>query len=147
MGQMKQKFIDKYMGWAEDVAQLSYCQRLKVGCIIVKDEHMFIGYNGTPPGDDNLCEFNDEDGLVKTKSEVIHSEANACDKIARSSVSGIGSTAFVTHAPCVNCAKQLAGAGVKTVYYKYDYRDSSGLECLIKRNVKVNKIDGKSNND
>ena len=146
---MKQKFVNLYMKWAEDVAQLSYCVRLKVGCIIVKDEHMFIGYNGTPPGDENICEYvsHKNGGEMKTRPDVIHAEANACDKIARSEVSGIGATAFVTHAPCIHCAKQLAGAGIKTIYYKYDYRDDAGIKYLEKRNIEVNKINEENYKD
>lgn len=124
---MKPKMVIAHMHVAEEYAKLSTAQRLKVGCIIVKDNRVIsIGYNGTPAGWSNVC----EDGYGKTKPEVIHAEANSISKLARSNESGEGSVAFITHAPCIDCAKLLYGAGINYVYYKNQYRDDSGIHFL-----------------
>lgn len=137
---MKQKFIDAYMDTAHRFALLSTAKKLKVGAIIVKDDRIIsIGYNGTPTGWDNTCEYLVEDGL-KTKDEVIHAEANAIAKLARGTESGVGSTLFLTHSPCIQCAKQIYTAGIHEVFYKEEYRDSAGLHFLEKCNIKVTKI-------
>ena len=141
---MKQKFIDAYMDVAERFAQLSSAKRLQVGAIIVKDDRIIsIGYNGMPSGWTNDCEYEEifEYGkFLKTKDEVIHAEANAIAKLARSPESGVGSTMFLTHAPCIHCAKQIYTAGVEKVFYKEDYRSSQGIEFLKKCNVEVIKV-------
>lgn len=163
---MKQKFIDAYMDVAERFAQLSSATRLQVGAIVVKDDRIIsIGYNGTPSGWDNECEYkcydlsrdfngnyfpdleneypySDKQGryALKTKSEVIHAESNAISKLAKSSESGNNATMFITHAPCIDCAKLIYQSGISTVYYKYDYRSTQGIDFLIKSNVNVIKV-------
>jgi dCMP deaminase len=147
---MKQKHKTAHMKSAFIYAECSTAVRLKVGCLIVKDNRTIsIGYNGTPSGWDNVCEeisFFTDGGkqliqpLSKTKKEVLHAEANAITKLARSSESGDGSIAFITHAPCMDCAKLLYQSGVKEVYYSIAYRDFSGLEFLNKCNIKVEKM-------
>ena len=142
---MKQKHIDAYMDTAKRFAQLSTAKRLQVGAIIVKDDRIIsIGYNGTPTGWDNTCEYWIEDGDLgsgwKTKPEVIHAEANAIAKLAKSSESGDGSTMFLTHSPCMDCAKQIFTAGIKKVYFGNNYRSDDGINFLKKCNVDVEKV-------
>ena len=123
---MKEKFVNAYMDVAHRFAQLSSAKRLQVGAIIVKDDRIIsIGYNGMPSGWTNDCEYEhceiDPSGhgehhySMKTKPEVIHAEANAIAKLAKSPESGVGSTMFLTHAPCIDCAKQIYTAGIKEV--------------------------------
>ena len=145
---MKQKFIDAYMDVAERFAQLSSAVRLQVGAIVVKDDRIIsIGYNGMPSGWDNVCEEeviteyeSHTDSALVTKPEVLHAESNAVAKLAKSSESGNGATIFVTHAPCIDCAKLIYQSGIATVYYKNDYRSTQGLDFLSKSNVEVIKI-------
>lgn len=134
---MKQKFIDLYMNLAESVSQMSTAVRLKVGTVIVKDHTITYGYNGTPSGWDNNCETVLPDGSLKTKPEVLHSEANALMKIAKSTINSEGATLFCTHAPCIDCAKMIHQAGIFTVYYRNDYRTQDGIEFLKKSGVDV----------
>ena len=140
---MKTKFIDAYMDVAERFAQLSSATRLQVGAIVVKDDRIIsIGYNGMPTGWDNCCEDvirEDEVGfqVTKTKAEVLHAETNAIAKLAKSGESGLGATMFVTHAPCIDCAKLVYQSGIATVYYKNKYRSTQGLEFLDKSGVEV----------
>ena len=134
---IKQKWREAYMDVAERFAQLSSAKKLKVGAIIVKgDTIVSIGYNGTPSGWSNKCE--DKEG--QTVPEVIHAEANAVAKLAKSCVSGEGSTMFVTHAPCIHCAKIIYGAGIDRVYYKNVYRDDEGIKFLKKCGITVMQI-------
>ena len=142
---MKEKFVQAYMDVAHRFAQLSTAERLKVGAIIVKDDRIIsIGYNGMPSGWTNECEeIVGADGyavITKTKPEVIHAEANAIAKLAKSPESGVDSILFLTHSPCIQCAKQIYTAGIKEVFYKEEYRDHSGVEFLEKCNIKVTKI-------
>jgi dCMP deaminase len=143
---MKQKFIDTYMDVAERFAKLSSAKRLQVGAIVVKDDRIIsIGYNGLPAGWDNTCEdvveiHEDGDIITKTKPEVIHAEANAIAKLAKGNESGDGSTMFLTHAPCIDCAKQVYTAGIKKVYYRNSYRDTQGVDFLEKCRVEVIRI-------
>jgi dCMP deaminase len=143
---MKQKFISAFMKTAETFAELSSAVRLKVGAIVVKEERIIsIGYNGTPSGWDNTCEFSEyaEDGFhikLTTKPEVIHAESNAITKLAKSSESGNNSVMFVTHAPCIECAKLIYQSGISSVYYRNSYRDSSGIDFLNKCGVFVVKV-------
>ena len=143
---MKSKWIDAYMDMAERFSQLSSAVRLKVGAIIVKNHRVIsIGYNGTSEGWDNNCEEIvdrvDEKGIhwysTKTKDEVIHAEANAILKLAKDGESGIDSTLFLTHAPCIHCAKMIYGAGIKEVYFKNTYRNDDGIKFLEKCNVNI----------
>lgn len=142
---MKQKWIEAFMDTAERFAQLSSAKRLKVGSVVVKENRIIsIGYNGTPAGWDNTCEtvveVHEDGGVVtKTKEEVIHAEANAIAKLARDGESGLGADLFCTHAPCVQCAKMIYGAGIKKVYYRDSYRDTAGIDFLAKCNIEVEK--------
>ena len=143
---MKPKFIAAFMDVAERFAQLSSAKRLQVGAIVVKDDRIIsIGYNGMPSGWDNECEdtfHHHELGTCTTvtKAEVLHAETNAIAKLAKSSESGLGATMFVTHAPCIDCAKLVYQSGIDTVYYKNEYRSTQGLEFLTKSNVDVIKV-------
>lgn len=153
---MKKKWVDAYMDTAYRFAQLSSAKRLQVGSIIVKDNRIIsIGYNGMPSGWSNECEVEEtymhqdapgdeyrevRTGVFVTKPEVIHAEANALIKLARDGESGKGATLFVTHAPCIHCAKMVYGAGIDTVYYREVYRDDYGVQFLTKAGVWVRKI-------
>jgi dCMP deaminase len=140
---MKEKFINLYMDWAKRVAQLSHARRLQVGAVIVKDDCVIsYGYNGMPAGWDNNCEHemkwpNGEIRFLETKSEVLHAESNAISKLAKSSNSGLGSTMFVTHSPCLECAKLIYQSGITNIYYNADYRNNDGVEFLKKSGVNV----------
>jgi dCMP deaminase len=134
---VKQKWIDAFMATAERFAELSTAKRLQVGAVIVQDNRIVsIGYNGTPAGWTNECE--NDNG--KTKDEVIHAEANAILKLARDGERGYGSSLFCTHAPCIQCAKLIYGAGVSKVYYRESYRNMDGLDFLSKCNVEIEKV-------
>ena len=142
---MKTKWIDAFMDTAERFAQLSSAVRLKVGAVVVKDNRIIsIGYNGTPAGWTNECEHQvqgaDDSVYLKTKDEVIHAEANAVAKLARAGDSGLGASLFCTHAPCVQCAKLIYGAGINKVYYRNSYRNDDGIEFLNKCNIDVEKV-------
>jgi dCMP deaminase len=145
---VQRKWVDAYIDMAERFADLSHAKRLKVGAIVVKEHRVIsIGYNGTPAGWDNECEEiieTHEDGgiITKTKDEVIHAEANAISKLARDGESGKESSMFLTHAPCIHCAKMIYGAGISSVFYRNSYRDDNGINFLKKCNVTVEKIDG-----
>jgi len=139
---MQHKFIVAHMNAAEVYSQLSSAIRLKVGCVIVKNDTIIgIGYNGMPSGWTNVCEdeyINDVgELLLKTKPEALHAESNAIAKVARSTNSCDGATLFVTHAPCLDCAKMIYQAGIIEVYYHHSYRNDAGIEFLKKCNVKV----------
>ena len=136
---------------AETYASLSTAVRLKVGAIVVKDNRVIsIGYNGMPSGWDNNCEDEigyvlDDNGYVvetrlKTKSEVLHAETNAIAKLARSNESGLDAAMFVTHAPCLDCAKLIYQSGISKVYYRNAYRESAGIDFLKKSNINVEQI-------
>jgi dCMP deaminase len=143
---MKTKYLETYMKTAENFAELSSARRLHVGAIVVKDDRIIsIGYNGMPSGWDNNCE--DYFGLdlkgqptLVTKPEVLHAETNAIAKLAKSTESGMGATLFVTHAPCLDCAKLVFQSGINSVYYRNSYRDTSGVEFLSKAGVTVEQI-------
>lgn len=142
---MKEKFRNAYMKTAEVFAKLSSARRLHVGAIIVKDDRIIsIGYNGMPSGWDNNCEdkvwTQDGDYTLKTKPEVLHAETNAIAKLAKSTESGNGATLFVTHAPCLDCAKLVYQSGINTVFYRNSYRSEDGIHFLEKASVKVEKI-------
>ena len=129
------------MDVARRFAQESSARRLQVGSIVVKDDRIIsIGYNGTPPGWDNNCEIELEDGTLRTKNEVIHAEQNAIAKLAKYGESAYGASLFVTHAPCVECAKTIYVSGIIEVFYEQDYRSRDGLEFLEKSGVRVVKL-------
>ena len=135
---MKEKFKQAYMRTAETFAELSSAQRLHVGAIIVKDDRIIsIGYNGMPSGWSNVCEDVNEDGTLTTKPEVLHAESNAIAKLARSNDNGDGADLFVTHSPCLECAKLIYQSGIKQVYYNHNYRDQTGIEFLKNSGVHV----------
>jgi len=161
---MKDKFIHAFMDVAERFSKLSSAKRLQVGAIIVKDDRIIsIGYNGMPSGWDNNCEATifvtkyeaqgydmvaqgyteTEQGnwtRLKTRPEVLHAESNALAKLARSSESGEGATMFITHQPCLDCAKLIYQSGISRVYFKEPYRLDTGLDFLQKSNVEVYKV-------
>jgi dCMP deaminase len=134
------------MKTAQVYAELSTAVRLQVGCVIVKDNTIIgIGYNGMPSGWDNVCEtvkFKDFTGtvLMKSKPEVLHAETNAIAKVSRSSNSTDSADLFVTHAPCLECAKLIYQSGIKSVFYRDTYRSEEGIKFLQKCNVEVKQI-------
>ena len=137
---MKPKFIDYFMKFAELTSTLSYAKRLQVGAVIVKGNQVIAtGYNGMPTGWENTCETEIEDGVLKTKQEVLHAETNAIAKVAQSTESSQGATLFCTHAPCIDCAKLIYQAGIETVYYKETYRSDDGLNFLRKSGINVHQ--------
>lgn len=129
----KQEILDKrYLRMASIWAENSYCQRRKVGAIIVKDKMIISdGYNGTPAGFENVCE--DDNGI--TKPYVLHAEANAITKVARSNNSSDNATLYVTASPCLECAKLIIQAGIKRVVYNEFYRITDGLDLLSRAGV------------
>lgn len=123
-------------------SDLSTARRLKVGALVVKDDRIIsIGYNGMPTGWDNNCEYELEDGTIKTKPEVLHAETNALAKLARSTESGLDADLFVTHSPCLDCAKLIYQSGIRRVYYACAYRDDSGISFLKNSGVEVEQLD------
>lgn len=139
---MKEKFIRLYMDWAKRVSELSHARRLQVGAVIVKDDSVIsYGYNGMPSGWDNNCEIEIQQPVGRvnlvTKPEVLHAESNAISKLAKSTNSGVGSTMFLTHSPCMECAKLIYQSGIDTVYYDTSYRSNDGIEFLQKSGVNV----------
>lgn len=134
---MKEKFKIAHMKVAKIYSELSYCVRKKVGCIIVKDNRVVsIGFNGTPPGEPNVC----ENFLGFTLDTVIHAEKNAIIKIQNDIDLINNSILFVTTCPCLPCAKLIVDNKISEVYYNEDYRIDHGLKFLIKQGVKVEKI-------
>ena len=131
----KQADLDlRYIRMAKIWAENSYCKRRQVGAIIVKDKMIISdGYNGTPSGFENICE--DDNGL--TKPYVLHAEANAITKIARSGNNSDGATLYVTAAPCIECAKLIIQAGIKRVVYSEEYRLKDGIELLQRAGIEV----------
>jgi dCMP deaminase len=155
-----------YMQVAYQFAKLSYAERRKVGCIIVKDKQVIsFGYNGTPHGFENECEetektgwdFPEQSELLEengwtilpelgcacrsvTKREVLHAESNAIMKVAKSTMSCEGADLYTTTCPCFDCAKLIIQAGIKKVYYTEDYRDMSGVELLKKAEIEVEQV-------
>lgn len=131
----KQEILDKrYMRMANIWAENSYCQRRKVGALIVKDKMIISdGYNGTPSGFENVC----EDEHNTTKPYVLHAEANAITKIARSNNSSDGATLYVTASPCIECSKLIIQAGIKRVVYSEKYRLEDGIDLLKRAGIEV----------
>ncbi len=131
----KQHKLDlRYLRMAGIWAENSYCVRRKVGALVVKDKMIISdGYNGTPSGFENVCE--DEAGV--TKSYVLHAEANAITKLARSSNNSDGATLYITASPCIECAKLIIQAGIKRVVYGEQYRLIDGIELLKRAGIEV----------
>ena len=139
---MKTKYKLTHMRAAHLYSELSTARRLKVGALVVKDDRIIsIGYNGMPKGWDNNCEHELEDGTIKTKPEVLHAETNAIAKLARSVESGLDADLFVTHSPCLDCAKLIYQSGIRRVYYANAYRDDSGITFLKNSGVEVEQLD------
>lgn len=133
-----EKFDKAYLEMAAVWARNSYCKRRQVGALIVKDRMIISdGYNGTPSGFENVCE--DEDGV--TKPYVLHAEANAITKVAKSGNSSEGATLYVTASPCVECAKLIIQAGIRRVVYKDSYRLNDGIELLQRAGIEVEQVD------
>ncbi len=139
MEQDKQAILDcRYLRMTAIWAENSYCRRRKVGALIVKDKMIISdGYNGTPAGFENVCE--DEDGI--TKPYVLHAEANAITKVARSNNSSEGATLYVTASPCVECAKLIIQAGIRRVVFNELYRITDGIDLLCRAGVECVHID------
>lgn len=135
----KQEALDKrYIRMAGIWAENSYCRRRKVGALIVKDKMIISdGYNGTPSGFENVCE--DEEGL--TKPYVLHAEANAITKVARSNNSSEGATLYITDSPCIECAKLIIQAGIRRVVYSRMYRIVDGLELLERAGIECVRLE------
>ncbi|MBR5063063.1 MAG: dCMP deaminase family protein [Prevotella sp.] len=139
----KQKMLDRrYLRMAMVWAENSYCVRRKVGALVVKDKMIISdGYNGTPSGFENICE---DDNNV-TKPYVLHAEANAITKLARSSNNSDGATLYVTASPCIECAKLIIQAGIKRVVYGEQYRLEDGINLLRRANIDVKYININTN--
>ena len=131
----KQLLLDlRYLRMARIWAKNSYCKRRQVGALVVKDKMIISdGYNGTPSGFENVCE--DDDNI--TKPYVLHAEANAITKLARSSNNSDGATLYVTDAPCIECAKLIIQAGIKRVVFAKQYRLHDGIDLLERANIQV----------
>lgn len=168
---MKEKFKKAYMETAKIFAELSHAKRLHVGAIVVKNDRIIsIGYNGMPAGWDNSCEhkvwMSDAGGwldpeeieklwpyeeftkdvpvsryALKTNPEVLHAESNAIAKLAKSNDSGDGADIFITHSPCIECAKLIYQSGIHRVFYGQAYRNNEGIEFLKKSGVKIEQLD------
>lgn len=136
--QDKQELLDRrYLRMAHIWAENSYCERRKVGAIIVKDKMIISdGYNGTPVGFENVCE--DTDGI--TKPYVLHAEANAITKVARSNNSSDGSTLYVTASPCMECAKLIIQSGIRRVVFHEMYRITDGIDLMKRAGIECNHI-------
>jgi len=128
---------DKYLKMAQVWGSLSTAKRRQVGCLIVKDGQIISdGYNGTPHGFDNDCEFETRFGL-ETKPEVLHAESNALTKLAKSTQSSEGATIYVTLSPCFDCAKLMIQSGIQRVVYLDEYRVTGGIELLEKAGITI----------
>ena len=131
------KFDEKYIRMAKIWATNSYCKRRQVGALIVKDKMIISdGYNGTPSGFENDCEDNNV-----TKPYVLHAEANAINKVAKSGNSSEGATLYVTASPCIECAKLIIQSGIKRVVYSEEYRLDDGLKLLSRAGIEVEKVE------
>ena len=131
------KFDRRYLEMAEIWAKNSYCKRRQVGALLVKDNMIISdGYNGTPSGFENVCE---ENGV--TKPYVLHAEANAISKIAKSGNSSAGATLYVTASPCIECAKLIIQSGIKRVVYKDEYRLTDGVDLLRRAGIECERLD------
>ncbi|MGG7036196.1 MAG: deoxycytidylate deaminase [Flavobacterium sp.] len=143
MKEKKQRKYDvAYLRIASEWSKLSYCKRRQVGAIVVRDRMIISdGYNGTPSGFENCCE--DDEGL--TKWYVLHAEANALSKVARSTQSCENATLYITLSPCKECSKLIHQSGIKRVVYHLDYKDTSGIDFLKRAGVDVHRIDDLNN--
>jgi len=134
---LDQSYMKLALSWSER----SHATRKKVGCIIVKDNQIISdGYNGTPHGFDNVCEFGTRFGL-ETKPEVLHAESNAITKLAKSTQSSKDATVYITLMPCFDCAKLMIQSEISRVVFMEDYRDTSGVELLQQANISITKLE------
>lgn len=135
----KQELLDRrYMRMAFIWSENSYCKRRKVGALLVKDKMIISdGYNGTPSGFENVCE--DENNI--TRPYVLHAEANAITKVARSNNSSEGATLYVTSSPCIECAKLIIQAGIRRVVYSENYRLSDGIDLLKRADIELVSVE------
>lgn len=132
------KFDRSYLEMARVWAANSYCKRRQVGALLVKDKMIISdGYNGTPSGFENVC----EDDTDRTKPYVLHAEANAITKVAKSGNSSEGATLYVTAAPCIECAKLIIQSGIKRVVYTDEYRLEDGINLLKRAGIDVEKVE------
>ena len=134
-----QELLDiTYMKMARCWAALSKAERKQVGCLIVKDGAIISdGYNGTPSGFDNICEYESSVGTLVTKPEVLHAESNAISKLAKSTQSSNGAVLYATCSPCLECSKLIIQCGISRVVYGEKYRSSQGIELLKKAGIKI----------
>ena len=133
-----EKFDRSYLEMAQIWSRNSYCKRRQVGALIVKDRMIISdGYNGTPSGFENVCE--DENGV--TKPYVLHAEANAITKVAKSGNSSQGATLYVTASPCLECSKLIIQSGIRRVVYSDEYRLTDGVDLLRKAGIEVEKVE------
>ena len=141
----KQKKLDRrYLQMARIWAENSYCQRRQVGALVVKDKMIISdGYNGTPTGFENICE--DENNV--SKPYVLHAEANAITKLARSNNNSDGATIYITASPCIECAKLIIQSGIKRVVYGEKYRLTDGIDLLKRAGIEVVYMDVNSNTE
>jgi dCMP deaminase len=138
---IKDNWKKAFMDSAIRFSQESYAERLKVGAIIVKDNRIIsIGINGMPSGWSNVCENTLDNTNMKSKAEVLHAETNAIAKLAKSAESGEGATIFITHSPCLDCAKLIYQAGITEVYYNQEYRSDVGIKFLKNCNIVIQKL-------
>ena len=140
----QQKLDSRYLRMARIWAENSYCKRRQVGALVVKDQMIISdGYNGTPSGFENICE--DENNV--TKPYVLHAEANALTKLARSNNNSDGATIYITASPCIGCAKLIIQAGIKRVVYGEKYRLTDGIDLLERAGIEVVYMDVNSNTE
>lgn len=148
----RQRYIDLYSDLAFRVAEMSHAKRLNVGCVVVKDNNIIsFGWNGMPAGWDNNCEIETSEivsldsrtitpSQTITRPEVLHAEENALMKLCRSTYSSEDAEMFITHAPCMNCARLIFQSGIKSVFYTDEYRSVDGLVFLEKCGVHVEQV-------
>ena len=137
-GDRQRQFDIQYLRMAAIWAQNSYCDRRKVGALMVKDRMIISdGFNGTPMGFENVCE--DESGV--TKPYVLHAEANAITKVAKTNQSSLGSTLYITSSPCMECAKLIIQAGVSRVVFSEKYRNEDGIDLLHRANIETDYLE------
>lgn len=133
----QRKLDERYLAMARIWSLNSYCVRRQVGALMVKDKMIISdGYNGTPSGFENVCEEGD-----RTKPYVLHAEANAISKVAKSNNSSMGATMYITASPCIECAKLIIQAGISRVVYSEEYRSAEGIDLLRRAGIEVDQVD------
>lgn len=138
MTEKQLKYHRLYMDIAKRLAEMSYSKRLQVGALLVKDDIVIShGWNGMPAGMGNCCEYEPQEGVLLTKDEVLHAEQNTITKAAKHGISTKDSTLYITHSPCIQCAKLIQQSGINKVVYADLYRSSEGIDLLSKFNIEV----------